>query len=396
MDGHDLVVRTVREHAPALMRTARRHSLCQDDAHDAYQRALEIFLRRAATLEPDSAVRWLHVVVKNEARAVRQARLQLVGSEEADLDARATVADGEADAEERALRFDRLSRSAEALARLKPQELTALWLKAQGLSYTEIAERQRWTYTKVNRCLTEGRRAFLERYAGIEAGDECRRWAPVVSALVGGEATAEQLAAARPHLRRCSACRATVREQRIARRPRRMAGLLPGLAATVHERLAAWATKLQLVGEAASAPKLAAVAASAAALVGGGAAVHELHEQPRPARSARLGAAAATGPAASRSAALRAAPAAVAPATAPAAAKRGGRTTATRAEFPRRVEFAAGVRPPRATAEFRAAPPPDDGSPAKSLRIRTTSAPAARAAAATPEFRSGGPEFAGG
>jgi hypothetical protein len=58
-DPHDLVVRTIREHASALLRTARRHSLCADDAHDAYQRALEIFLRRASTLEPDTAVRWL-------------------------------------------------------------------------------------------------------------------------------------------------------------------------------------------------------------------------------------------------------------------------------------------------------------------------------------------------
>jgi hypothetical protein len=31
-------------------------------------------------------------------------------------------------------------------------------------------------FTKVNRCITEGRRAFLTRYARIEGGDERERW----------------------------------------------------------------------------------------------------------------------------------------------------------------------------------------------------------------------------
>jgi len=292
--SHDLVVRTIREHASALLRTARRHSLCADDAHDAYQRAMEIFLRRAPTLDPASVDRWLHVVVKHEAMAVRKARLELVASEETDLDAR--PAEREADVDERIVRWDRMARSAEALQRLKPQEVTALWLKAQGLSYAEIAERQQWTYTKVNRCLTEGRRAFLRRYAGIEAGEECERWAPVVAALVDGEATAEQLAAARPHLRRCAGCRATVRELRAA--GPHLAGVLPaaGLAVAsagaagapgggrvealvralesavvgMQERATAWAVKAQMGAEAVTSAKVAAVA-SAAVVAGGGA-----------------------------------------------------------------------------------------------------------------------------
>ena len=57
-----LVVETVTRHAAALLRTARRHSLCVDDAQDAYQRALEIFLRRAGTLRRDTVVAWLHTV----------------------------------------------------------------------------------------------------------------------------------------------------------------------------------------------------------------------------------------------------------------------------------------------------------------------------------------------
>ena len=92
--------------------------------------------------------------------------------------------------DERLASFDLVGRAAEALQRLKPQELRALWLKAQGHSYNEISALTGWSYTKVNRCLTEGRRSFLSRYANIESGAECARWLPVLSAMVDGEASA--------------------------------------------------------------------------------------------------------------------------------------------------------------------------------------------------------------
>ncbi|MEA2442513.1 MAG: hypothetical protein QOH76_3937, partial [Thermoleophilaceae bacterium] len=67
---------------------------------------------------------------------------------------------------------------------------------------------------KVNRCLTEGRRSFLRRVEGIEAGAECERLAPLLSALADGEATAKDMAALRPHLRTCLSCRAALRDAR--------------------------------------------------------------------------------------------------------------------------------------------------------------------------------------
>jgi DNA-directed RNA polymerase specialized sigma24 family protein len=36
---------------------------------------------------------------------------------------------------------------------------------ALGYSYREIAERQGWTYTKVNRCVAEGRAALRRQLA---------------------------------------------------------------------------------------------------------------------------------------------------------------------------------------------------------------------------------------
>ena len=288
--GPDLVLDTLREHAASLLGTARRYSICTDDAHDAYQRALEIFLKRAHRLDREGALPWLRTVVKHEALAVRAARQRLLGGGDVDLDARENRE--AATPEECAADADALTRSAEALQRLKPQEVRALLLKAQGHSYREIGEITGWSYTKVNRCLTEGRKAFLERFAGLESGDECARWTPVVSALVDGEISLRDARAVRRHLRHCGACRSTVRELRAAGPS--LAGVLPGaavvgggdtleragglvarayeaLAGGLHDRVGASVVKLQAAAETASAGKVAAVAASAAAIATGGA-----------------------------------------------------------------------------------------------------------------------------
>jgi RNA polymerase sigma factor (sigma-70 family) len=222
-EAQDLVLRTVATQAESLLRTAHRHSLCADDAQDAYQRSMEIFMRRAPTLDPRSASRWLHVVVKHEAMEVRRGRSELVAREDVDFDRH--EAGTVPSPEERALSADRATRAAEALGRLKPQELRALWLKALGHSYAEISQVTGFSATKVNRCLAEGRKSFLERFEGIEAGEECARWQPVLSAMVDGEATAPQVAEARPHLRNCPACRATLRGLHEAERP--LAAVLP-------------------------------------------------------------------------------------------------------------------------------------------------------------------------
>lgn len=301
-NSDDLVVRTIQLHADALLRLARRNSLCADDAADAYQRALEIFLHHADRLDPARAHSWLFTVVKREAWAIRDQRQQIVGSEEVDLD-RMEARDA-ASPEDRVLAFESVRRSAEALQRLKPQEVRALWLKASGRSYAEIAEECGWTYTKVNRCITEGRRTFLRRCAEIESGGECERWAPVVSAMVDGEAAAADLAELRPHLRNCPACRAQVRALRAAapslgivfpvalvvsttgNGPETAAGMFvrvyEAFASGLHERATMSAIKAQAAVETMSAGKVAAVAASAAAIAGGGAVVvddshHQVH-----------------------------------------------------------------------------------------------------------------------
>ena len=71
-------VETYARHEAALRRTARRYSLCADDAEDALQRGLEILLRKAPSEDPRELIRWTQTVVKHEALAVRRERERIL------------------------------------------------------------------------------------------------------------------------------------------------------------------------------------------------------------------------------------------------------------------------------------------------------------------------------
>jgi RNA polymerase sigma factor (sigma-70 family) len=218
----------------ALRRTARRYSLCADDADDAYQRALEILLTKAPTDDVRELIRWMQTVTKHEALAVRNNRERLLGrpavpaggnSEDEDWVALIpTQADGPA---ERAERSEAIARSREALQALKPQELRALTLLAEGYTYAEICEVTGWTYTKINRCLAEGRERFRALLSRSEDGRRCGEMGLLLSAFCDGEASPTEASAVREHLRACASCRSTLRTYRAA--PRAAAALAPAL-----------------------------------------------------------------------------------------------------------------------------------------------------------------------
>ncbi|MEJ7797575.1 MAG: sigma-70 family RNA polymerase sigma factor [Solirubrobacteraceae bacterium] len=405
--AEDLILRTIAAHADSLLRTARRHSICVDDAQDAYQRALEIFMGHAHRLDSARAAGWLHVVVKREAQAVRRERQKLLMSTEVDLDGHEAQLPTP---EERLLSFDMVNRSAEALKRLKPQELRALWLRAQGHSYSDIGAITGWSYTKVNRCLTEGRQSFLKRYEGIESGAECRRWLPVLSAMVDGEATPEQVLDARPHLRNCPGCRATLKALRDSSTP--LAVVLPvpllvvevgtgdhvshllmrlyeGIAGGLHERAVNSFTRTQALVEATAAGKVAAVAASAAAVAGGGyASIDRAIERPAATPTAK------TQPP-SRSPAKAKAAAAVAPQPIRRSSAKTPAKSSSSPSLPKRNEF--GASQPR-----RSGAAPEFESKRESAATAVRSAAAGRSAVSTVGSRAPStprpkpaPEFAG-
>lgn len=224
----------------------------------------------------------------------------MLGAGEVDLDG--VEARTAPSPEEHALAADRVGRSAEALHGLKPQEVRALWLKALGYSYEQICEATGWTYTKTNRCLAEGRKSFLARYAQIESGAECERLAPLLSAFVDGEADPARVLELRRHLRGCPACRASVRGLHEASQPLSVVFPAVGLAAasggaeqtssffvrvyetvtmSLNERAANSFLRAQAIVDTVTAGKMAAAAASAAAVAGGGVAVQgALHAPP--------------------------------------------------------------------------------------------------------------------
>jgi RNA polymerase sigma factor (sigma-70 family) len=149
-------------HEVSLRRAARRVSICHDDADEALQRATLILLTKAPPHPPRRLAGWMHVVTRREALAVRRERERLLAAEVGEA-----LPCGAPSPAERAERRERSRDRVRLLGRLKPDERRALVLKGQGYSYREICELTGWTYTKVNRCLAEGR-ARLRQLGAME------------------------------------------------------------------------------------------------------------------------------------------------------------------------------------------------------------------------------------
>lgn len=162
----DRALALLAQHSAAFRRTARRVSLCADDADDALQRAAIILLTKAPPHPPARLAAWMHVVTRREALAVRRERERLLlGGELSD-----SLASPGPSPAERAERVERSRARAGALARLKPAERRAIVLVGEGYSYREICELTGWTYTKVNRSLAEGRARLRRLEAVAPAG----------------------------------------------------------------------------------------------------------------------------------------------------------------------------------------------------------------------------------
>lgn len=204
----DRIEATVAAHAAALLRLARRHSLCEDDAADACQGTLELYLTRRHRLDETTVAGWLKTVCKHEAMRIRAARLRVMTPEPIEWDERPSTDVG--DAIERIESRERVARAAEALSACAPDEARAMLLCAGGSTYREISQQCGWSESRVSRSLSSGRVRFLQRFAAIESGEACERFAPVLSAIVDGMASPDDFLAVRPHLRHCAGCRTTL------------------------------------------------------------------------------------------------------------------------------------------------------------------------------------------
>jgi RNA polymerase sigma factor (sigma-70 family) len=277
-------IETYSQHEDALRRTARRYSLCADDADDALQRALEILLLKAPSDDPRELVRWTQTVVKHEALAVKRDRERILSGPAAAIpepgreDWVAMIPASADGPPERAERQEAIARSREALQALKPQELRALSLLAEGYSYREIGEITGFSHTKINRCLAEGREKFRSVLSRSRDGSRCEEMRPLLSAFCDGEAGGEEAVVLREHLRACANCRGTLRAYRAA--PGAAAALAPALPLArslldrAHDGFAGLAARFG--GGAGSDPALSQVAASGGARGAGMAALAKI------------------------------------------------------------------------------------------------------------------------
>jgi RNA polymerase sigma factor (sigma-70 family) len=218
-----VAVEMVAKYERALRRTARRYSICADDAEDALQRALEILMLKAPPGEARDLIRWMQTVTKHEALAIRRSRERQLGAPRPRADGQEETVDwislipaSSEGPEEAAEQREEMARSREALKTLKPAELRALTLLAEGYSYAEIGRLTGYSRTKVNRCLAEGRERFRAFLSRSESGDRCAELRPILSAFCDGEADPAEVPMLREHLRACAHCRAAMRAYRAA------------------------------------------------------------------------------------------------------------------------------------------------------------------------------------
>jgi RNA polymerase sigma factor (sigma-70 family) len=160
----ELATELYTERHDYLLAIARRNAHTEADAAEALQEAFASFIAKFDPNRGAPPLAWLTLTLKRQCwRQRREAHLDRHFGQEAQtgreelgsfLEALHSL---ELDPAERVIEREEGRRR---LRRLKPNERTALGMRAAGLSYKEIGERRGWTYTKVNRCISEGRTAL--------------------------------------------------------------------------------------------------------------------------------------------------------------------------------------------------------------------------------------------
>lgn len=157
MTCHHRSAKTVEQlfrdhHADIVATLQRRFEVSPEIAEDACSRAWEQLLR----LQPrgDRLDAWLYTVAKNEAITILQRRRR-----------ETPVAEPQTDDNSDLMAVLEARDILRVMTALKPQQQVVLRLRAEGHSYTDIAEITGRTYTWVNRHLREGRAALREELA---------------------------------------------------------------------------------------------------------------------------------------------------------------------------------------------------------------------------------------
>jgi DNA-directed RNA polymerase specialized sigma24 family protein len=152
------------------MRQARFHSHRHEDVDDALSDACVQFLRFYDGPPGDDALRWMLLVTKRCAWAIRrqavarESRYRMSACEDERVEA--IIPDDRIGTAELVERAEETANVLVLVEQLKPDERTALILFGLGCTYKEIRELRGWSQRKLHRCLVEGRarvRELLER-----------------------------------------------------------------------------------------------------------------------------------------------------------------------------------------------------------------------------------------
>jgi RNA polymerase sigma factor (sigma-70 family) len=162
-----LLEELIASHAQLLHGQAAKHTKLASDAEDALHDAYALFLERYHGRLP--ALPYLMTTIKHSAWAIsrrgertRERSAHDRAGADSGFDLWERIPDLGPEPDTLAERHEEAERRRAAILALKPDERRALLLFGAGLSYEEIAELNQWTWTKVNRCIAEGR-ATLRR-----------------------------------------------------------------------------------------------------------------------------------------------------------------------------------------------------------------------------------------
>lgn len=154
-------------HHPRLLTIGRRNCPNLEDAEEALQDAFVLFINHFDPSSDAPPLAWLTLTLKRRCWACYR-RQQFLRQIEKNKDSQTTAAnkpeaiDYSHLPDELASIADDIVKTKKLLSQLKKDERRALSLLAIGYSYQDICSLTGWTYTKVNRCISEGRTRLRE------------------------------------------------------------------------------------------------------------------------------------------------------------------------------------------------------------------------------------------
>jgi RNA polymerase sigma factor (sigma-70 family) len=151
-----------------LLAIGTRNCPSIEDAEEALQDAFILFINHFNPASGAPALAWITLTLKRRCWALYKhqrhswARVPTLGQSTARSAKIESLTDWKPRPDEVAELNEEMETMRHRLASLKPDQREALGFFALGYSYHEICDITGWTYTKVNRCISEGRTGLRE------------------------------------------------------------------------------------------------------------------------------------------------------------------------------------------------------------------------------------------